>query len=177
MGVYFYLILTRTSSQLLLYSRRDQLLTAGKILIQFGRPNYCTPMIRFLRVIVFDHNRLLKIFSYQHKNSIRLIHGWKLLHSYHSSLKGFHFLRECTFAVSVAFIFVQPFVKLRIIPTKLPPLLSLDCGTNNSQIHKFISVLSYTSKRPVSNAELLVTIMHAYYMKIDFVWFEKKLDY
>ena len=66
------------------------------------------------------------------------------------------------FAVSIAFVFVKPHIGnfTPPIPKKMSRVIfffrqsfrncySLDCTLNNSQIHKFILILSYTSKRPV----------------------------
>ena len=66
------------------------------------------------------------------------------------------------FVVSIAFVFVKPHIGnfTPLIPKKMSRVIfffrqsfrhcyGLDCTMNNSQIHKFILILSYTSKRPV----------------------------
>ena len=67
------------------------------------------------------------------------------------------------FAVSIAFVFVKPHIGNFTSPQYLRKwaewffffrqsfrnCYGLDCTMNNSQIHKFILILSYTSKRPV----------------------------
>lgn len=117
-------------------------------------------MIRYLSVIVFDHIVCLK---YIHI-SINIQLDWytgeiSILISQYTQRFPFS---SWMFAVSIAFVFVKPHIGnfTPPIPKKMSRVIfflrqsfrhcyGLDCTMNNSQIHKFILILSYTSKRPV----------------------------